>query len=368
MLPLRGFFHILLFELIRAQSNSTSASSGACSYDLDCPQNEFCDCPPEPNSLSSATRCSTRLLAGSFTCGAILSSSSSSTASSTSITGCLFAFGFSGKVFASADAESSLGSHRHLGSEARYCRDKSGSCRAPFSNLPPQPPKRNYDIVLESTRICPTKDSNTMLVTEIINGTETEIQVPCSQPEVPKAKCNSITADASTFCAAAGNNGFYASGYAAEIECVGETCTQELDATQCCKPDAKCNSITTPLSFCDFGIYGNGLIEAAATTYCDGLTCVQGTDASTCCKPDVFCNSITTTTTPTLLEFCVGAGGNGLIDLAASTECAAKTGCTVADDASKCCKQVCPTGSLSTCISNLDPFTNAGVSNCAALC
>ena len=48
---------------------------------------------------------------------------------------------------------------------------------------------------------------------------------------------------------------------------------------------AKCNSISTPATFCDGDGYGNGLIDSAPTTNCAAATCDKANDAVNCCKP-----------------------------------------------------------------------------------
>ena len=156
---------------------------------------------------------------------------------------------------------------------------------------------------------------------------------------------------------------------------------------------AKCNSISSPASFCDGDGYGNGLIDSAPTTNCAAATCDKANDAVTCCKPrpqdcagcaaneqcylktgaplagsdagcapcapststggagqtwspcnvhnqcmcqtppPAKCSSISTPAT-----FC-DAYGNGLKSSAPSTNCLT-TSCNKADDAITCCKPV----------------------------
>ena len=48
-------------------------------------------------------------------------------------------------------------------------------------------------------------------------------------------------------------------------------------------PPVRCDTITNANAFCEAA--GNGLIEAANSTYCIGDPCVKPVDVGTCCKP-----------------------------------------------------------------------------------
>ena len=112
------------------------------------------------------------------------------------------------------------------------------------------------------------------------------------------------------------------------------------------KPILACDTVADPSDFCESGL---GLKPNPGSISCGFSPCskTQG-DQLICCVPRVFCDSISDLSTPTLTEFCVNNGENGLIDAAGSTTCDAPTGCTIVNDAAKCCKPDAKCDTLTT--------------------
>ena len=131
------------------------------------------------------------------------------------------------------------------------------------------------------------------------------------------------------------------------------------------KPILACDTVADPSDFCESGL---GLKPNPGSISCGFSPCskTQG-DQLICCVPRVFCDSISDLSTPTLTEFCVNNGGNGLIDAAGSTACDAPTGCTIVNDAAKCCKPDAKCDTLTTSSTPTLAATCTGASYTGAL-
>ena len=131
------------------------------------------------------------------------------------------------------------------------------------------------------------------------------------------------------------------------------------------EPILACDTVADPSDFCESGL---GLKPNPELISCGFSPCskTQG-DQLICCVPRVFCDSISDLSTPTLTEFCVNNGGNGLIDAAGSTACDAPTGCTIVNDAAKCCKPDAKCDTLTTSSTPTLAATCTGASYTGAL-
>ena len=157
------------------QEDSSDRKDRACTVDVDCCPTApsgcalLCDCPPPSEKLSSAThRRPAQLLATTLTCGSALLYSHENVLLQAV---CTMTFGQA--VFAS--------------SRGRFCIDKSGVCKVAFSNLPPQPPKRNYSIVLPANSNM-TSATSTSSITKSTEITPPSVPSPVVNTPSPVAE------------------------------------------------------------------------------------------------------------------------------------------------------------------------------------
>ena len=157
--------------------------------------------------------------------------------------------------------------------------------------------------------------------------------VPCAATDSatcckPSAKCSSMSiAKVKNVC---GNSGSLVAN-PSTVSCNGLLCTS-ADKVQCCQPSQLCSAMTVPQKESVCAKKEFTLVVDASTTFCNGIACAA-VDKLTCCLPDAPCSSLTTTSE---IENVCGTGGALIPATVAATTMCGKATCG-ASDKGVCC-------------------------------